>query len=357
MHKEKISDDRRKYLRKKRMQKASIILTQISILIVFITIWEIAANEGLIDSFIMSQPSKILKTFINLSSNDLLMHIRVTCNETLVGFLLGTVMGIIIAIILWWSSFLSKVSEPYLVVLNSLPKVALRTCNNNMGRGRNFCHYNYGHCNCDGGLMTTNTGKPANTSNTAKKWLSLDGKALANLFSKMKENENINENIELKVDRVPMNIPKPELKDFADQMIYFRKRLGYSQKQAGKAIGVSEDTYRRYELREVEIIDLKKIDKIVKALEFTEKPKVSEYVEFLMSNPEKMLLKFFAESGISKNEFAKKAGFNRRSILEWINKEKSISEESYYKIKNFMKEFNEEKLYKEQVMEEEEEME
>lgn len=205
--------------------------------------------------------------------------------------------------------------------------------------------------------MTTITGEPADASNTAKKWLSLDGQALANLFSKMKENENINENIELKVDRVPIDIPKPEFKDFAEQMIYFRKRLGYSQKQAGKAIGVSEDTYRRYELKEVEIIDLKKIDKIVNALEFTEKPKVSEYVEFLMSNPEKMLVKFFAESGISKNEFAKRAGFNRRSILEWINKEKSISEESYYKIKKFMKEFNEEKLYKEQVIEEEEEME
>ena len=49
--------------------------------------------------------------------------------------------------------------------------------------------------------------------------------------------------------------------------------------------------------------------------------------------PEKILIKFFEKSGISKNEFAKRAGFNRRSILEWINKEKSISEESYYKIK------------------------
>ena len=205
--------------------------------------------------------------------------------------------------------------------------------------------------------MTTITDEPANALNSAEKMIQVNGQALANLFSKMKQNENINENIELKVDRVPTNISKSEFKDFADQMIYFRKKLGYTQKQAGKAIGVTEDTYRRYELREVEVIDLKKINKIVKALEFTEKPKVSEYVEFLMSSPEKMLVKFFAESGISKNEFAKRAGFNRRSILEWINKEKSISEESYYKIKKFMKEFNEEKLYKEQVMEEEDEME
>lgn len=125
MHKKNISDDRKKYLRKKHIKKFSILITQISILIAFIAIWEIAAKKGFIDSFIMSQPSKILKTFINLSSNDLLMHIRVTCSETLIGFLLGTGIGIAIAILLWWSDFFSKVSEPYLVVLNSLPKVAL----------------------------------------------------------------------------------------------------------------------------------------------------------------------------------------------------------------------------------------
>ncbi len=147
MPKKKISDDRKKYLRKNKITKISIFLTQISILIAFIVVWEITARKGLIDSFIMSQPSKILKTFINLSSNDLLMHIRVTCSETLIGFLLGTGIGIVIAIILWWSNFLSKVSEPYLVILNSLPKVALRACYNNMGRSRHFCNCNNGYCN------------------------------------------------------------------------------------------------------------------------------------------------------------------------------------------------------------------
>jgi len=62
---------------------------------------------------------------MNLTSNDLLKHIGVTVYETIVGFMLGTILGIVIAIILWWSDFLSKVSEPFLVVLNSLPKVAL----------------------------------------------------------------------------------------------------------------------------------------------------------------------------------------------------------------------------------------
>lgn len=147
MHKNDISDDRKKYLKKNRIRKISILVTQISILIALIIAWEMAANKGLINSFIMSQPTKIVKTFINLSSNDLFTHIWVTVKETLVGFLLGTAMGIAIAIVLWWSKFLSKVSEPYLVILNSLPKVALRTCNYNMGWSRNFCNNYNGNCN------------------------------------------------------------------------------------------------------------------------------------------------------------------------------------------------------------------
>lgn len=62
---------------------------------------------------------------MNLNSNNLLMHTRVTVYETIIGFGLGTILGVGIAIILWWSKFLAKVAEPYLVVLNSLPKVAL----------------------------------------------------------------------------------------------------------------------------------------------------------------------------------------------------------------------------------------
>ena len=59
------------------------------------------------------------------SEGVLFHHIGVTCVETIIGFLLGTVCGVLCAIILWWSRFLSAVSEPYLVVLNSLPKIAL----------------------------------------------------------------------------------------------------------------------------------------------------------------------------------------------------------------------------------------
>lgn len=90
-----------------------------------IVLWEVLANLKVIDSFITSQPSRILNTFLNLSSNDLLKHMGVTFYETIVGFTCGTLLGIIIAIILWLSKFLSKVFDPFLVVLNSLPKVAL----------------------------------------------------------------------------------------------------------------------------------------------------------------------------------------------------------------------------------------
>ena len=124
-NREAISQDRKKYLRKIKINKIKILAVQIAILIIFIALWEILANTGKIDSFITSEPSRIFKTFLDLSSNNLLEHLRITCIETLVGFLLGTVLGALIAIILWWSPFISKVSEPFLVVLNALPKIAL----------------------------------------------------------------------------------------------------------------------------------------------------------------------------------------------------------------------------------------
>lgn len=142
-----ISKERKKYLKELKAKKYLVLLTQILILIVFLVIWEILARKNIIDSFITSQPSRIWNTLLNLSSNDLLKHIWVTTYETIVGFLLGTFIGIIIAIILWWSDFLSKVAEPYLVVLNSLPKVALRTNYNNMGRSRNSCYNSNGNSN------------------------------------------------------------------------------------------------------------------------------------------------------------------------------------------------------------------
>ena len=141
------SKERKEYIKRKKKNKVLVLFTQIFILIAFLGIWEILANKGIIDSFMMSQPSRIWNTLINLGSEDLMKHIWVTVYETIVGFSIGTILGIGIAILLWWSDFLSKVFEPYLVVLNSLPKVALRTSYNNMGRCRDTSNNCNGSCN------------------------------------------------------------------------------------------------------------------------------------------------------------------------------------------------------------------
>lgn len=125
MYKPIVSKEHEVYLKRRKRKKLMILISQILIVVLGIALWEILADVGIIDSFIMSQPSRIVDTFANLANNDLLTHLGVTCYETLVGFLLGTVMGTLTAIILWWSETLSKISEPFLVVLNSLPKIAL----------------------------------------------------------------------------------------------------------------------------------------------------------------------------------------------------------------------------------------
>ena len=161
MKNKNISIERKKYLGKLRKQKIQVWLTQILILVSFIAIWQFLADKDIIDSFITSKPSRILNTFMNLSQNDLLKHVWVTTYETIMGFLLGTLLGIFIAVFLWWSNFLAKVSEPFLVVLNSLPKVALRSSNHNLGRCWNSCNHSYGSCNF---TCRNNTRKP--------KWIS-----------------------------------------------------------------------------------------------------------------------------------------------------------------------------------------
>ncbi len=121
-----LSPERKSYLRKVEIRKYATWTVRLSILVLFFAIWEIAADFKLIDSFVTSQPSRMIKTLINLyNGGDLFLHIGVTCLETVAGFVIGTILGTLVAIVLWWSEFTSHVLEPYLVVLNSLPKVAL----------------------------------------------------------------------------------------------------------------------------------------------------------------------------------------------------------------------------------------
>lgn len=121
-----VSKEHMGYLRKIKLHKLFVVFTQIILVTLIFILWEAAANLKLIDPFITSQPSRIIKTFLNLyNGGELFKHIGVTCAETSMGFLLGTLLGTMSAIILWWSDFLSKVMEPYLIILNSLPKIAL----------------------------------------------------------------------------------------------------------------------------------------------------------------------------------------------------------------------------------------
>ena len=121
----KVKTERELYLRTIKYRKYTILTVQIGLLLGLLVLWEVCANIGIIDSFITSQPSRVVKTIINLSSNDLLMHLGVTCTETIIGFLLGVIFGLVIASVLWWFKTCSEIFEPYLVILNSLPKIAL----------------------------------------------------------------------------------------------------------------------------------------------------------------------------------------------------------------------------------------
>ena len=114
------------FLKQEKRNKRKILLFQLLIIIIFILYWQIGANTGLIDKFIFSSPLKVLSTIKDLFfNNHLLKHILITIYETLLSFSLATIIGIIIASILWWNKSLSKIIEPYLIVLNGLPKVAL----------------------------------------------------------------------------------------------------------------------------------------------------------------------------------------------------------------------------------------
>lgn len=103
-----------------------ITRTRLVIFFLFIGIWELAADLGWIDSFFFSSPWRIVLCFKNLLlEKALLMHIGITLMETVVSFLLVVGIGMAAATLLWRSHKVSEIAEPYLVVLNSLPKSAL----------------------------------------------------------------------------------------------------------------------------------------------------------------------------------------------------------------------------------------
>ncbi|SHO46854.1 ABC transporter permease [Anaerocolumna xylanovorans] len=114
------------FLKKYYKRKRSIRLLQLLIILFFLALWEITTRIGLVDSFIFSSPSRVAGTFLDMAADGTIFyHTGITLLETFVSFTIVNVFGIAIAILLWWNEKLAKVLEPYLVVLNSLPKSAL----------------------------------------------------------------------------------------------------------------------------------------------------------------------------------------------------------------------------------------
>jgi NitT/TauT family transport system permease protein len=103
-----------------------IRILQVLIIVSFIVFWEASTYFNIIDSFVFSSPSRFIRTFINMSMDgSIFYHTGITLAETFLSFAIVVVFGILIAVLLWWNDSAAKVVEPYLVVLNSLPKSAL----------------------------------------------------------------------------------------------------------------------------------------------------------------------------------------------------------------------------------------
>ncbi len=114
------------FLKEKRKEKRLILFFQIAIIVFFLLLWEGASRLGVINTFLSSSPSGIIKTMISLfQDGSLISHILITTYETLLSFFLATIIGFIVATILWYSKIVAKIIDPYLTILNSLPKVAL----------------------------------------------------------------------------------------------------------------------------------------------------------------------------------------------------------------------------------------
>ena len=118
-----ISKERKIYLKRMKKDKLFITISRILILVIFLFLWEILSRLKVIDTFMFSSPSKIINTIIN--TDNILLHVLTTLQEIIISFILGNIIGFIISSILWFNKKLSLILDPYLTIINSLPKVAL----------------------------------------------------------------------------------------------------------------------------------------------------------------------------------------------------------------------------------------
>lgn len=126
LNENKFSREHGEYLKRQKRYFLKVKFFQFGLVVLLFVLWEFFARFKLIDAFITSSPIRIWNMLISLNySGELWMNIYYTVAETIVGFLLGTLIGIVLAVLIWFSDFTYKVTEPYLVILNALPKVAL----------------------------------------------------------------------------------------------------------------------------------------------------------------------------------------------------------------------------------------
>ncbi|EMT45591.1 ABC transporter permease [Anoxybacillus flavithermus] len=114
------------HLSHEKREKRIVRLFQIMIMVLFFSLWEIASRFRWIDPLLFSSPSSVWHLLITkLRDHTLLAHTTVTLTETILGFIVGTIIGVCFATMLWWFPRVSKIVDPYLVILNAMPKVAL----------------------------------------------------------------------------------------------------------------------------------------------------------------------------------------------------------------------------------------
>ena len=120
------SEEHLRYLKKQKREKRLVCFFRFLIIVLFLLIWELLSKLELINTFLSSSPTEVIKTILQLlKNNSLFTHIGVTLYEVTISFVVATIIGFVIATILWNNKILAKIIDPYLTILNSLPKVSL----------------------------------------------------------------------------------------------------------------------------------------------------------------------------------------------------------------------------------------
>lgn len=120
------TEQAKKYIKKQKLNKLKILIIQFVVFFGFLVLWELLSSNEIINSFLFSKPSSIIKLLKQyIITGELYSHVSISIYETILGLLIGTSLGIILAIMLWWNKTLAKVMDPFLVILNALPKTAL----------------------------------------------------------------------------------------------------------------------------------------------------------------------------------------------------------------------------------------